>query len=46
MGRVVLLFEFGPFFVSLQASNPVPLPIAEVRPITRRRVMELRQMEQ
>ena len=31
MGLVALLFESGPYFVSLQASNPVPYPIAEVR---------------
>ena len=32
---VALLFESGPYFVSLQASNPVPYPIAAVRPVTR-----------
>jgi hypothetical protein len=40
MGRVALLFESGPFFVSLQASNPVPYIIAEVRPVTRGRAAE------
>jgi hypothetical protein len=43
MTFVALLFESGPYFVSLQASNPVPYPIAAVRPITRVRAVELRQ---
>jgi hypothetical protein len=43
---VALLFESGPFFVSLQASNPVPYPIAAVRPVMRVRVAERRYMEQ
>jgi hypothetical protein len=46
MHLVALLFESGPFFVSLQASNPVPYPIAEVRPVMRVRVAERRYMEQ
>jgi hypothetical protein len=37
---VALLFESGPYFVSLQASNPVPYPIAAVRPVPRFRVAE------
>jgi hypothetical protein len=43
---VALLFESGPFFVSLQASNPVPYPIAAVRPVMRVCVAERRYMEQ
>ena len=43
MRGVALLFESGPYFVSLQASNPVPYPIAAVRLATRRRVVEIRQ---
>ena len=39
---VALQFESGPFFVSLQASNPVPYPIAAVRPVTRCCVTERR----
>jgi hypothetical protein len=40
MDGVALLFESGPFFVSLQASNPVPYPIAAVSPDTHVRVAE------
>jgi len=42
MSAVALLFVSGPFFVSLQASNPVPFPIAEVRPTMHVRMAESR----
>ena len=43
---VALLFESGPYFVSLQASSPVPHPIIEVRPVAHIRADGTMRMEQ